>query len=46
MQMQQENIREDNFHSPNFTISVSQSNVETIVKLELIGKITYSISQG
>ena len=40
MQTMQENIREGNFHFPSYSISISQSSVDTTGKLEMIGKIT------
>ena len=43
----QENIGEDNFYFPKYSISVSQSSADTIRQLELTKKITsYFISQG
>ena len=44
MQMQQKNIRGDNFFFPKYSVLISQTSVDTIGKLELIGKIV--ISQG
>ena len=47
MYTQKQNIREGNFYFPKYNISISKSIVETIGKLELIGKITlYIISQS
>ena len=47
MQIQQKNIREGNSYFQKYNTLVSQSNVDTIGILELIGKIVlYAISQG
>ena len=45
--LQQENIREDSFYFPEYSISVFQSSVKTIEQFELIEKMTLNfISQG
>ena len=47
MQTWQENRRKVNFYFPKYSVSLSQSSVETIGKLKAIEKITlYVISQG
>ena len=46
METQQDNIREGNSYFQKYSISISQSSVVTIGKLEAICKITYVISQG
>ena len=47
MQIQQKNIREGNSYFQKFNTSVSQSNVDTMGILELIGKrVLYAICQG
>ena len=46
MQTQQKYIKGSNFCFPKYTNSIYPSSVDTIGKLEVIGKITYVISQG
>ena len=44
MQMQQKNIKEDSFYFPKYSVSISQTNVDAVRKLELI--TLHVISQG
>ena len=45
--LQQENIREDSFYFPEYSISVFQSSVKTIEQFEVIEKMTLNfISHG
>ena len=45
MQTQQENISEDNFHFPKYSISISEIRVDATGKLEPIEKMLDIISQ-
>ena len=44
MRTQQKNLREENFYFSKYSTSIFQNNVATIEKLELYGKIRYTLS--